>query len=85
MEPIVLGLGNNSQDEKQNGGDANGTGSACNTLSSNQGNNNGGSAAVTMNHINAAASGSKPPSTSDTLSLVRRLDTLSEKQEQSKP
>ena len=70
---FYLGLGNNSQDEKSTG-DNNGTGSACNTLSSNKGTtNSGGGAVVTMNHINATASGSNAPgvsTSSDTFNLV---------------
>ena len=77
---LFLGLGNNSQEDKS-AGDNNGTGSACNTLSSNKGTNNSGSGAVvTMNHINATASGSNAPgitTSSDTFNLVWRRANLS--------
>ena len=46
----MIGAGN-SQGEKQSGENSGGTGSACNTLSSNK-----GTSSVTMNHINAGAS-----------------------------
>ena len=46
----MAGAGN-SNGEKQNGENGGGTGSACNTLSSNKGNSS-----VTMNHINAGTS-----------------------------